>query len=72
MFYDDDIIPIAIAGLALVLGFILGIPVGVKLDNSDYLCRQTYCPKIYQKTDQYIQCMNKPFSDTLKAVLTNK
>lgn len=53
----------------LILGLFFGILIGSKID---YQYKKIYCPKIYTETDQYIQCMDKPFNDTLKSVLTKK
>ena len=55
-----------------LLGLIFGIAIGLGIDNTDYQYKKIYCPKIYTETDQYIQCMDKPFNDTLKSVLTKK
>lgn len=55
-----------------LLGLVLGIVIGLGINNIDYQYKKIYCPKIYTETDQYIQCMNKPFNDTLKSVLTKK
>lgn len=62
----------SLAVFTLILGLFLGIAIGLKINDTDYLYRDTYCPKIYTETDQYIQCMDKPFNDTLKVVLTKK
>lgn len=69
MFDSEFIIP---ATLIAVLGLFLGIAIGLKVNDTDYQYKKIYCPKIYTETDQYIQCMNKPFNDTLKSVLTKK
>lgn len=61
-----------LAFLTLLLGLIFGIAIGLVIDNTDYQYKKIYCPKIYTETDQYIQCMDKPFNDTLKSVLTKK
>ena len=55
-----------------LLGLLLGIAIGLNINNTDYQYKKIYCPKIYTETNQYIQCMNKPFNDTLKVVLTKK
>ena len=60
------------AVFALFLGLLLGIAIGLNINNTDYQYKKIYCPKIYTETNQYIQCMNKPFNDTLKSVLTKK
>ena len=73
MLNDDFIIPtFLIAGFTSLLSLFLGVLIGLKCHDTDYKYKQTYCPKIYQKTDQYIQCMDKPFDDTLKVILTKK
>lgn len=61
-----------LAFLTLLLGLLFGIAIGLGIDNTDYQYKKIYCPKIYTETDQYIQCMNNPFNDTLKSVLTKK
>ena len=63
---------ISLAFCTLLLGLLLGTAIGLIIDNTDYQYKKIYCPKIYTETDQYIQCMNKPFNDTLKVVLTKK
>ena len=63
---------ILLAFCTLLLGLLLGTAIGLIIDNTDYQYKKIYCPKIYTETDQYIQCMNKPFNDTLKSVLTKK
>ena len=55
-----------------LLGLLLAIAIGLNINNTDYQYKKIYCPKIYTETDQYIQCMDKPFNDTLKVVLTKK
>ena len=55
-----------------LLGLFLGIAIGLGINNTDYQYKKIYCPKIYTETDQYIQCMDKPFNDTLKSALTKK
>lgn len=55
-----------------LLGLLLGIAIGLNINNTEYQYKKIYCPKIYTETNQYIQCMNKPFNDTLKSVLTKK
>ena len=50
----------------LLLGLFFGIAIGLGINNTDYQYKKIYCPKIYTETDQYIQCMDKPFNDTLK------
>ena len=55
-----------------LLGLLLGIAIGLNINNTDYQYKKIYCPKIYTETNQYIQCMNNPFNDTLKSVLTKK
>ena len=63
---------ILLAFCTLLLGLLLGTAIGLIIDNTDYQYKKIYCPKIYTETDQYIQCMDKPFNDTLKSVLTKK
>lgn len=63
---------IVITTLLTFLGLFLGIAIGLKINDTDYQYKKIYCPKIYTETDQYIQCMDKPFNDTLKSVLTKK
>ena len=63
---------IVLITLLTFLGLFLGIAIGLKINNTDYQYKKIYCPKIYTETDQYIQCMDKPFNDTLKVVLTKK
>ena len=63
---------IILAASMVILGLFFGIAIGLKINNTDYQYKKIYCPKIYTKTDQYIQCMDKPFNDTLKSVLTKK
>lgn len=63
---------IVLTTLLTFLGLFLGIAIGLKINDTDYQYKKIYCPKIYTETDQYIQCMDKPFNDTLKSVLTKK
>lgn len=67
---DSEIIVLTI--LSIFLGLFFGIAIGLKINDTDYQYKKIYCPKIYTETNQYIQCMNKPFNDTLKSVLTKK
>ena len=67
---DSELIILATSMVILCLFF--GIAIGLKINNTDYQYKKIYCPKIYTETNQYIQCMNKPFNDTLKSVLTKK
>ena len=60
------------ATLLIFLGLFLGIAIDLKINNTDYQYKKIYCPKIYTETNQYIQCMDKPFNYTLKSVLTKK
>ena len=70
MFDSETIVPTTLlAVFTLFLGLFLGIAIG---NNTDYQYKKIYCPKIYTETDQYIQCMDKPFNYTLKSVLTKK
>ena len=68
--FDSELIILATS--MVILGLFFGIAIGLKINNTDYQYKKIYCPKIYTETDQYIQCMNKPFNDTLKVVLTKK
>lgn len=61
-----------LAFCATLLGILLGILIGLRINNTDYQYKKIYCPKMYTETNQYIQCMDKPFNDTLKVVLTKK
>ena len=72
MFDSESISIFLLVVSTLILGLLFGIAIGLKIDNTDYQYKKIYCPKIYTETDQYIQCMNKPFNDTLKSVLTKK
>lgn len=63
---------IVLTTLLTFFGLFFGILIGLKISDTDYQYKKIYCPKIYTETDQYIQCMNKPFNDTLKSVLTKK
>ena len=73
MFDSEFTIPATLTAVfALSLGLIFGIAIGLKINDPDYQYKKIYCPKIYTETDQYIQCMDKPFNDTLKYVLTKK
>ena len=73
MFDSEFTIPTTLTAVfALFLGLFLGIAIGLNINNIDYQYKKIYCPKIYTETNQYIQCMNKPFNDTLKSVLTKK
>lgn len=67
---DSEFIILTI--LLIFLGLFLGIAMGLKINDAEYQYKKIYCPKIYTETNQYIQCMNKPFNDTLKSVLTKK
>lgn len=72
IFNDDFTTPVLLmAGFTFLIGIFFGVLIG-SYDSTDYQYKKIYCPKIYTETDQYIQCMNKPFNDTLKSVLTNK
>ena len=68
--FDSELIILATS--IVVLGLFFGIAIGLKINYTDYQYKKIYCPKIYTETDQYIQCMDKPFNDTLKVVLTKK
>ena len=71
--FDSEAISIFLLVVStLILGLFFGIAIGLYFNNTDYQYKKIYCPKIYTETDQYIQCMNKPFNDTLKSVLTKK
>ena len=72
MFDSESISIFLLVVSTLILGLFFGIAIGLKIDNTDYQYKKIYCPKIYTETNQYIQCMNKPFNDTLKSVLTKK
>ena len=63
---------ILLAFCTSLLGLLLGIAIGLNINYTDYHYKKIYCPKIYTETDQYIQCMDKPFNNTLKSVLTKK
>ena len=68
--FDSELIILATS--MVILGLFFGIAIGLNINNTDYQYKKIYCPKIYTETDQYIQCMDKPFNDTLKVVLTKK
>ena len=72
MFDSESISIFLLVVSTLILGLFFGIAIGLKIDNTDYQYKKIYCPKIYTETNQYIQCMDKPFNDTLKSVLTKK
>ena len=72
MFDSESISTFLLVVFTLILGLFFGIAIGLKISNTDYQYKKIYCPKIYTETDQYIQCMDKPFNDTLKSVLTKK
>ena len=72
MFDSESISTFLLVIFTLILGLFFGIAIGLKIDNTDYQYKKIYCPKIYTETNQYIQCMDKPFNDTLKSVLTKK
>lgn len=72
MFDSESISIFLLVVSTLILGLLFGIAIGLKINNTDYQYKKIYCPKIYTETNQYIQCMNKPFNDTLKSVLTKK
>ena len=72
MFDSEAISTFLLVVLTLILGLFFGIAIGLKINDTDYQYKKIYCPKIYTETNQYIQCMNKPFNDTLKSVLTKK
>lgn len=73
MFDNDFIIPaFLLAVFTFLIGISLGVLIGLKCNDTDYQYKQIYCPQIYTETDQYLQCMNKPFEDTLKVILTKK
>ena len=68
--FDSELIILVTS--MVVLGLFFGIAIGLKINYTDYQYKKIYCPKIYTETDQYIQCLNKSFNDTLKVVLTKK
>lgn len=73
MFDSDFIIPaFLLAGFTFLMGIFLGGLIGLRINDTDHQYKQTYCPQIYTETNQYLQCMNKPFEDTLKIILTKK
>ena len=72
MFDSESISTFLLVVFTLILGLFFGIAIGLKINYTDYQYKKIYCPKIYTETDQYIQCMDKPFNDTLKSVLTKK
>ena len=72
MFDSESISIFLLVVSTLILGLFFGIAICLKTNNTDYQYKKIYCPKIYTETNQYIQCMNKPFNDTLKSVLTKK
>ena len=72
MFDSESISTFLLVVFTLILGLFFGIAIGLKINNTDYQYKKIYCPKIYTETNQYIQCMDKPFNDTLKVVLTKK
>ena len=72
MFDSEFTIPATLTTLLTLFGLFFGIAIGLNINNTDYQYKKIYCPKIYTETNQYIQCMNKPFNDTLKSVLTKK
>ena len=72
MFDSEAISTFLLVVFTLILGLFFGIAIGLKINDTDYQYKKIYCPKIYTETDQYIQCMDKPFNDTLKVVLTKK
>ena len=72
MFDSESISIFLLVVSTLILGLFFGVAIGLKINNTDYQYKKIYCPKIYTETNQYIQCMDKPFNDTLKVVLTKK
>lgn len=72
MFDSESISIFLLVVSTLILGLFFGVAIGLKINNTDYQYKKIYCPKIYTETNQYIQCMDKPFNDTLKSALTKK
>ena len=72
MFDAEAISTFLLVVFTLILALLWGIAIGLKINDADYQYKKIYCPKIYTETNQYVQCMNKPFNDTLKSVLTKK
>lgn len=53
--------------IGFIIGGMFGVIAGARLLDASY--KKAYCPQFYTEVTPYLQCLNKPFNETIKLQL---